>query len=82
MNRISIAHLTGEKIKDIDFIVPSIEEQTQIVQHIETETARINAKAEKTKKLIKYFKIIESKEIVEISKNDVEFEENLKNISL
>ena len=52
VNRISIAHLTGEKIRNIDFPVPPLEEQTAIVQHIEKEINRINAKAEKTKKLI------------------------------
>lgn len=55
-NKISIAHLTGEKIKDIDFIVPPLSDQTQIVQNIKAETARIIAKAEKTKRLIELLK--------------------------
>jgi len=52
VNRISIAHLTVEKIRDIDFPVPSFKEQTAIVQYIETEISQINTKSEKTKKLI------------------------------
>ena len=56
MNRISIAHLTGEKIKTIDFIAPPKEEQTAIVHHIETETNRINSKITKTEKLIELLK--------------------------
>ena len=32
--------------------IPSFEEQTSIVKHIEIETARINAKMAKTKKII------------------------------
>ena len=56
VNRISIAHLTGEKIKTIDFIAPPKEEQTAIVHHIETETNRINSKITKTEKLIELLK--------------------------
>ena len=52
VNRISIAHLTGEKLKEIYVVCPVPEQQTAIVKHIETETARINAKIAKTKKII------------------------------
>jgi type I restriction enzyme S subunit len=52
VNRISIAHLTVEKVRDIFFPVPPPAEQTVIVDYIEKELNRINAKAEKTKKLI------------------------------
>jgi type I restriction enzyme S subunit len=38
------------------FLLPNKEEQTAIVQYIEKEIARINAKAEKTKKLIELLK--------------------------
>lgn len=52
VNRISIAHLTGEKLKEISFICPPLSEQNAIVQHIETEITRINKKITKTKKII------------------------------
>lgn len=52
VNRISIAHLTGEKLKEIYVVCPPSEDQTTIVHHIETETARINAKIAKTQKII------------------------------
>lgn len=55
VNRISIAHLTGEKLKEIEFVVPPIEEQQTIVHYIETETARIGAKIAKTEKLIELY---------------------------
>ncbi len=44
VNKVSIAHLTKEKLKEIPFSVPPIKEQTAIVQHIETGTANINEK--------------------------------------
>ena len=49
-------HLNREELGETLILIPQIEEQTQIVQHIETETARINAKEEKTKKLIELLK--------------------------
>jgi type I restriction enzyme S subunit len=52
VNRISIAHLTVEKLKEIEFIIPPLDEQRIIVQHIETECTRIAAKKTKTEKLI------------------------------
>jgi len=56
VNRIGIAHLTVEKIRDIDFPVSPLKEQTAIVEYIEAEIYRINTKAEKTKKLIELLK--------------------------
>lgn len=56
VNRISIAHLTVEKLKEVEFVVPPIEEQHSIVQHIESETARIDEKIEDTQKLIELLK--------------------------
>ncbi len=52
----TIQHLYQNVFVEFAFGVPCIEEQTQIVQHIETETALINTKAEKTKKLIDLLK--------------------------
>jgi type I restriction enzyme S subunit len=44
VNKVSIAHLTKEKLKEIPFVVAPLEEQTTIVQYIETESAKINDK--------------------------------------
>ncbi len=44
--------LTSENLMNINIIVPPLSEQTAIVQYIETEINQINAKSEKTKKLI------------------------------
>lgn len=52
VNRISIAHLTVEKLKEVEFVVPPLKEQQTIVRHIQTECARIDAKISKTQKLI------------------------------
>ncbi|HPO56797.1 MAG TPA: restriction endonuclease subunit S [Ignavibacteriaceae bacterium] len=52
VNRISIAHLTGEKIKDIPVWHPHKTEQHQIVQYIEAETKRIDGKIARTEKEI------------------------------
>lgn len=41
VNRISIAHLTGEKLREIKFIVPPPKEQEMIVKHIEARADRI-----------------------------------------
>lgn len=46
------AYLEVESIRNIDFPFPTPSEQKIIVKYIETETARINAKIEKTKKII------------------------------
>ncbi len=56
LNQYSVAAaqpgLSVDSIKNLSIPFPPIEEQTAIVQHIETETARINAKIAKTKKII------------------------------
>lgn len=52
VNRISIAHLTVEKLKDVQFSVPPKVEQNQIVKYIETEITEIDTKKERTKNLI------------------------------
>lgn len=51
-----IVHIYSSNLREILIPLPQLKEQTQIVQHIETETARINAKAEKTKRLIELLK--------------------------
>jgi len=52
VNRISIAHLTVEKLREVEFIIPPHKEQQSIVRHIETEYARIDTKKAKTQQLI------------------------------
>jgi type I restriction enzyme S subunit len=55
VNRISIAHLTGEKIKDIYLWYPSLEEQAAIVTHIEHECARLDALLARFRQQIELF---------------------------
>jgi type I restriction enzyme S subunit len=45
-------NINQEQIRNLNIQVPSLEEQSAIVNYIEKEVNRINAKAEKTKKLI------------------------------
>lgn len=52
VNRISIAHLTVEKLREVEFIVPSLQEQQSIAHHIETECSRIDQQVEFTQQLI------------------------------
>lgn len=54
-NRISIAHLTVEKLKEIKFITPSLSEQTQIVQYIQKETQRLDAKIQEAQAAIRLY---------------------------
>lgn len=42
VNRISIAHLTGEKIKEVPFYLPPLPEQTAIAQYLDEKTALLN----------------------------------------
>lgn len=51
-----IVHIYASNLREIILLEPLLKEQTQIVQYIETETVRINAKSEKTKKLIELLK--------------------------
>ncbi|QTA91838.1 restriction endonuclease subunit S [Desulfonema magnum] len=52
VNQVSIAHLTREKLKEIECIVPTKEEQQQIVTHIETQAAKIDQAIDKAEKEI------------------------------
>jgi Restriction endonuclease S subunits len=52
VNKISIAHLTGEKIREIFVWFPNREEQNQIIEYIETETKRIDTTISKIEKEI------------------------------
>jgi type I restriction enzyme S subunit len=52
VNKISIAHLTGEKIREVFAWFPNREEQNQIIEYIETKTTRINSTITKIEKEI------------------------------
>ncbi len=59
VNQVSIAHLTKDKIVKVRCLYPPLSEQTQIVNHIKTETTTIDtaiAKAEREIELIKEYK--------------------------
>lgn len=59
VNQVSIAHLTRDKIVKVVCLYPPMQEQSQIVSHIKTETAKIDqaiAKAEKEIELIKEYR--------------------------
>jgi type I restriction enzyme S subunit len=52
VNRVSIGHLTGEKLKDIRFVVPSFSEQQAIADFLDRKTAQIDALIEKKQRQI------------------------------
>jgi type I restriction enzyme S subunit len=52
VSRVSIAHLTKEKLIDVSFIVPPSDEQKDIVDFIEKETAHIDSIISKSEKEI------------------------------
>ena len=56
VNKISIAHLTKEKLKDISFIVPSIDEQSKISKFITNKTSEIDNIISKSKQEIELLK--------------------------
>ncbi|MCP4350495.1 MAG: hypothetical protein GY795_33920 [Desulfobacterales bacterium] len=51
-NAATLPIFSQTQTKDFEIFIPDIKEQTAIVHHIETETARLNAKIAKTKKII------------------------------
>ena len=52
VNRVSIAHLTGEKLKDIRFVVPPCAEQQAIADFLDCKTAQIDTLIEKKQRQI------------------------------
>ncbi len=52
VNRISIGHLTGEKLNDLFVCFPSLKEQTNVVNHIQIESHRIDNTISKIEKEI------------------------------
>lgn len=55
-NKATIAHYTAEKLESSPLILPSIEEQNQIVLFLDHETAKIDALIEKQQQLIELLK--------------------------
>jgi type I restriction enzyme S subunit len=52
VNRISIAHLTAEKLREVEILDLPLKEQQSIVQHIESECSKIDFKKARTEELI------------------------------
>jgi len=55
-NRLSIAHLTAEKLNEIEVLFPNASEQTTIAAFLDRESGRIDALVEKTVKSIELLK--------------------------
>ncbi len=56
VSRVSIAHLTREKLKEVFCLVPSIEEQKSIACYLNDRTQKIDTLIEKKQKLIELLK--------------------------
>jgi len=56
VNKISIAHLTKEKLGDVKFVKVSLNEQTKIVNHLDKKTKQIDTLIEKSTKAIELLK--------------------------
>lgn len=66
VNKISIGHLTGEKLKDLDFVFPPKAEQTTIANFLDEKTLQIDKLIANKQKLIELL-IEEKRSIVEES---------------
>jgi type I restriction enzyme, S subunit len=56
VNRVSIAHLTREKVKEVGCIVPPFEDQQAIVTYLDDKTRKIDTLIEKKQRLIELLK--------------------------
>jgi len=56
VNRVSIPHLTKEKLESIRFLRPPLSEQHQIVSYLDRKTAQIDSLIEKTQRKIELLK--------------------------
>jgi type I restriction enzyme S subunit len=56
VNRVSIAHLTRERLKEVPFLVPPLQEQQAIANYLDRETSQIDNLIEKTEQSIEYLK--------------------------
>ncbi len=71
----TIQHLYQNVFIEFAFGVPNIEEQTAIVQHIETKTNKINTKITKTEKLIELLKEYKTALISEVVTGKIDVRE-------
>ncbi len=55
VNRISIAHLTGEKIKEVSLLAPTLSEQTAIAAYLDHKTAEIDSLIANKERLIELY---------------------------
>ena len=56
VNRVSIAHLTREKLKEVSFVIPPPSEQQSIAEYLDRKTRQIDALIEKKQKQIDLLK--------------------------
>ena len=56
VNRVSIPHLTKEKLMNVSFLCPPIQEQQQIVDHLDKGTTKIDSTIEKETQRINLLK--------------------------
>ena len=67
VNRISIAHLTKEKLKDVSFFYPPKNEQSEISNYIQVKSAEIDdliSKSQQEIELLKEYKTALISEVV------------------
>ncbi|MCI5208965.1 MAG: restriction endonuclease subunit S [Candidatus Electrothrix sp. ATG2] len=55
VNRISIAHLTGEKVKEVSLLAPTLSEQTAIAAFLDRKTAEIDKLIANKERLIELY---------------------------
>jgi type I restriction enzyme S subunit len=72
VNRISIAHLTKEKLKDVSFFYPTIKEQKEISIHIETKTSEIDTIISKSQQEIELLREYKTALISEVDTGKVD----------
>jgi len=77
VSRVSIAHLTKEKLIDISFIVPPFDEQEEIVNFIEKETARIDSIISKSEKEIELLQEYRTALISEVVTGKIDVREEM-----
>ncbi|TLD99876.1 restriction endonuclease subunit S, partial [Helicobacter japonicus] len=54
VNRVSISHLVLEKLINVDFAIPPLQEQKAIASYLDTQITKIDLAIEKTKQQITY----------------------------
>lgn len=79
VNKISIAHLTKEKLKDLAFIVPTIDEQLKISKFITDKTSEIDTIILKSKQEIELLKEYKTALISEVVTGKVDVSDEVLN---